>query len=67
MNTSAVLEPVRAQRQTNLEVKNLIPFLALSFGISWGAIAAVIIVLLNCDTMFKCGNGVTDVLKTEDR
>ncbi|HEX5944588.1 MAG TPA: type II CAAX endopeptidase family protein [Anaerolineales bacterium] len=43
MNTSAVLEPVRAQRQTNLEVKTLIPFLALSFGISWGAIALLIL------------------------
>lgn len=43
MTTSAVLEPVRARKQTTLDVRTLIFFLTLSFGISWGAIALLIL------------------------
>lgn len=43
MNTSAVLEPIRSQKQVTLGVRTLVLFLALSFGISWGAIALLIL------------------------
>ena len=43
MNTSTVYEPVRSQRENELETKALTPFLALTFVLSWGAIALLIL------------------------
>jgi len=43
MNTSAVLEPVRARKQAAQEIKTLIAFLLLAFGLSWGTIAVLIL------------------------
>lgn len=43
MNTSAALEPVRAQKKAALEVRTLIVFLIITFGLSWGAIALLIL------------------------
>lgn len=39
MNTSTVYEPVRSQKETKIKTKTLLPFLALSFGLTWGLAA----------------------------
>ena len=36
-------EPIRFQKGTKMEAKTLIPFLAVTFGLSWGAIALLVL------------------------
>jgi membrane protease YdiL (CAAX protease family) len=43
MRTSAVYEPVRPDRGATLGTKSLIPFLALTFALTWGIVAILIL------------------------
>ena len=39
MNSSTVYQPIQPEKKTRIETKALVPFLALSFGLTWGLAA----------------------------
>ena len=52
MNTSTVYETVRSQKETKIKTKTLLPFLALSFGLTWGLAAMFLLFTDQLTTIF---------------